>query len=193
MKLELFYPIKNPFLITQKFGQNLNSIYKTLNMAGHNGWDIVGNTGQIIRAAHDGIVTFTGEDNSAGLGVVIRTLDQREYKDGAAYFKTIYWHCLPNSFLVKPGDIVKCGQPIARCDTTGAATGAHLHFGLKPISPGENDWTWYNYEQNNGFLGAIDPAPYWGGTYAEDYRSYSDQLSDIAKKVAELWKIIFNK
>ena len=193
MKLELFYPIKNPFIITQKFGQNLNPIYKELKMAGHNGWDIVGQTGQIIRAAHDGIVTFTGEDGSGGLGVVIRTLDQREYNDGSAYFKTIYWHCFPGSFLVKAGDIVKCGQPVAKCDTTGAATGAHLHFGLKPMRQGEQDWQWFNLEQDNGYNGAIDPFSYWSGMYAEDYRSFSDQLALIAKKVAELWKIVFNK
>lgn len=193
MKLELYYPLKNPSRVTQKFGENLIPLYKELKMSGHNGWDIFGNTGQVIRAAHDGVVVFTGEDGSGGLGVVVRTLNQREYMGAETYFKTIYWHCLPGSFFVKAGDIVKCGDPLAKCDTTGLATGAHLHFGLKPVKQGEQDWQWFNLEQDNGYFGAIDPDPYWKGMYAEDYRSISDQISLISKKVAELFKLIFNR
>lgn len=178
-KLELFYPVKNPFTVTQKFGENLNPLYKQLGLLGHNGWDIWGNYGQIIRAAHDGIVTFTGEDGSGGLGVVLRTLDKREYGDITAYYKTIYWHCKPGSFKVKAGDIVMVGDPLAECDTTGVATGAHLHFGLKPVAKGEQDWEWYNLEPANGYNGAIDPAPHWSGMYAEDFKSISSKLKQL--------------
>jgi len=167
-KLELWYPIKNPMYIAQGFGENLISLYKELGMVGHNGIDMVGYEGQAIYAAHDGVVTFAGDDGSAGLGVVIRTHDRRQYKDGESYFKTIYWHCKRGSILVRPDQYVKVGQKIAECDTTGFATGSHLHFGLKPIAPGEEDWMWSNIEQTNGYFGAIDPAPYWNGYYAVD-------------------------
>lgn len=190
MKLELFYPLKNPFFVSQKFGENLVPLYRNLGMLGHNGWDIVGQYGQIIRAAHDGIVTFTGEDGSAGLGVVIRTEDERDYKDGKAFFKTIYWHCEPNSFLVKPGDKVRVGDAIARCDTTGLAQGSHLHFGLKPMKQGEADWEWYNIEQNSGYFGAIDPAPYWSKLYAEDMRSMLDRFAIIKSILDNLKKVV---
>ena len=122
--------------------------------------DFQANDGDVILAAHDGIVTFTGEDGSGGLGVVIRTKDQFEYKDGQSYFKTIYWHIKAGTFMVHPNDEVKSGQPIAQADNTGMSTGTHLHWGLKPVYQGEQDWQWYNLEQDNGYNGAIDPEPY---------------------------------
>ena len=116
-KLELFYPLK-PNRVNQAFGSKLK-LYTDLGMSGHNGIDLFASDGQFIRAAHNGIVTFTGEDGSGGLGVVIRTLDEREYKNTTTYFKTIYWHIKTSSFRVKAGDIVKCGQILAGADNTG--------------------------------------------------------------------------
>ncbi len=191
MKLELSYPLK-PKGINQPFG-NTDPKYTGLGLVGHNGIDFFATDNQSIRATHDGIVTFTGEDGAGGLGVVVRTQDKKEYNNGETFFKSIYWHLKPGTFQVKAGDIVKCGQILGGADNTGMSTGTHLHFGLKPIQQGEQDWIWYNLEHNNGYWGAIDPAPYWNGMYAEDYKTISDQLALIAKKVAELWKIIFNK
>lgn len=187
-KLELFYPIKNPFFVTQKFGDNLVPLYKQLGMLGHNGWDAIGEIGQPIYAAHDGIVTFAGEDGSGGLGIVVRTLDKFEYQGGESYFKSIYWHCKTGSFAVKAGEIVKVGQKLAECDTTGLAQGSHLHFGLKPLAQGEQEWQWTNLEQNNGYLGAIDPAPYWNGYFAVD----APQVLGIMRAMIELLKKVVN-
>ena len=187
-KLELWYPVKNPFIISQRFGENQVPLYKELGMLGHNGWDIVGNYGQIIRAAHEGIVTFTGEDGSGGLGVVIRTQNQYDYNGGRAYFKSIYWHCKPQSFRVKVGDTVDIGTVLAECDTTGKASNSHLHFGLKPVNKGEEDWQWYNIEQDNGYLGAIDPISYWNGNYAVD----AMLILSILKSMVEALKKLIN-
>lgn|SRR3990167_2497627 len=189
-KLELFYPVKNPCFRTQGFGEHLVD-YSSYGMIGHNGWDIVGTLGQLCRAAHDGEVVFAGEDNSAGLGIVIRTLNKREFGAGEAYFKTIYWHLKPGSVRVTAGQKVRVGDLLAECDTTGKVTGTHLHFGLKPVTQGEADWQWFNLEQKNGYLGAIDPAPFWTGLYAEDVRSWYDQLAIIRSKLAELVKVVF--
>jgi murein DD-endopeptidase MepM/ murein hydrolase activator NlpD len=71
-KLELFYPL-DTILVTQGFGENLHPLYASLGMLGHNGIDFCAMNGTPIRAAHDGIVTFAGEDGSAGLGSVLRT------------------------------------------------------------------------------------------------------------------------
>ena len=193
MKLELFYPLKSPSYVSQGFGENLNEFYEKLGMKGHNGIDIVGNEGQVCRTAHDGIVTFAGEDSSGGLGIVIRTQDKRMGNDGReSYWKTIYWHLKLNSFKVKPGDVVKVGDPIAECDTTGMVTGTHLHFGLKSIIQGEQEWEWMNLEQNNGYFGAVDPAPYWNGIYAEDaqgvlsiYKSILQTLISILENLKQ--------
>lgn len=167
-KFELWYPLKNPFYITQLFGENKAPFYRELGMLGHNGVDFRAYDGQSIRAAHEGIVTFTGEDGSGGLGVVVRTEQQYEYNGQEVYFKSIYWHFKPNSFKVKAGDRVKVGDILALADNTGMSRGTHLHFGLKPVLKGEEDWAWFNFEQNNGYFGAIDPNPYWNKYFAED-------------------------
>ena len=76
------------------------------------------------------------------------------------------------------------------------ATGSHLHFGLKPQLKGENDWTWYNVEQNNGYNGSIDPAPYWNGYYAEDAQtiiSIMGQQISILQKLVSLMKLALGK
>jgi murein DD-endopeptidase MepM/ murein hydrolase activator NlpD len=192
MRFELWYPIK-PSIITQPFGVNGDFYQKNgINILGHNGVDLVASDGQVCRAAHDGVVTFTGEDSKGGLGVVLRTFDEYDYQDGSAYYKTIYWHLKPNTFKVKPGQEVKVGDALAECDNTGLSTGTHLHFGLKPVAKtGEEDWAWQNIEQNNGYLGAIDPAPYFNGYYAEDavfVIAIMNQIIETLKKVVDLLK-----
>lgn len=162
MNLKLYWPLSE-IRVTQYFGENQTPLYKQLGLLGHTGIDLVAPDGTPVLASHDGIVTFTGEDGSGGLGVVIRTLEAFAYKDGPSFYKTIYWHLAKNSFKVKPGDTVQAGQTIALADNTGASTGSHLHFGLKPIAQGEQDWQWDNIEQNNGYKGAIDPLPYITG------------------------------
>lgn len=163
MQLRLGYPV-DPVHFSQHFGVCSGEsceIYKGLGLAGHNGIDFKAVHGQLIYAAHDGVVTFTGEDSSAGYGVVIRTHERFDYNNKSAYFKTIYWHIMTTGTRVKAGQSVKRGDIIALADNTGLSTGDHLHFGLKPVYAGERTWEWYNVEQNNGFKGAIDPTSYF--------------------------------
>ena len=193
-KFELWYPVKNPFVISQKFGENPEFYQREYDMKSHNGWDIVGVVGQIIRASHDGIVTFTGEDGRGGLGVVVRSEEKYWYEpiQEWVYFKTVYWHCLPGSFAVKPGDKVKIGTALAKCDSTGFTGNSHLHFGLKPVLKGEQDWEWYNLEQNNGWFGSIDPEPFFNKYYAEDAQlvlSILSKIKELLLKVVSLLKL----
>ena len=188
MKLELFYPTDD-YLVFQRFGEchpNVCEWYHNLGLAGHNGEDIRAYTGQIVRAAHDGVVTFAGEDGSGGYGVVLRTHDRRNYKEGVSYFKTIYWHLKADSVFVKAGKNVAVGDIIAFANNTGMSTGSHLHFGLKPLYQGEQDWQWWNTEQENGYKGAIDPAPYWSELHAYTYASIRAQLHEVALQVASI-------
>lgn len=74
--------------------------------------------------------------------------------------KTIFWHLKKGTLKVTASQKVKTGDLIAEADNTGMSTGSHLHFGLKPVYQGENAWDWTNADQNNGYKGAIDPAPY---------------------------------
>ena len=189
MKLELWFPCK-PLKINQVFGINPD-VYKPLGLNGHNGIDFGAYHGQPVRAAHEGIVVYAGMDSKEGIGVVIRTIKPFDYNGETAYFKTIYWHLI-NNVPVKVGQVVKFGDIIGYADNTGFSTGDHLHFGLKPQAKGENDWTWWNIEQNNGYAGSIDPIPYFNGFCAEDGRSWFAQLAEISKKVAQLL-LLFKK
>lgn len=170
-KFELFYPL-DQWKITQEFGANDVDLYRQLGMKGHNGLDLVASDGEVVRAAHDGRVTFVGYDGTAGLSITIRTEEKYSYVGGEAYFKTVYLHLKKGSVLVTAGEKVNAGNIIARADNTGYSTGSHLHFGVKPIDHGEAEWDWQNVEQNNGYKGAIDPAQFLNGIYARKMGYY---------------------
>ena len=62
-------------------------------------------------------------------------------------YYTVYAHL--NSTLVKVGDKVKSGQPIAKEGSTGYSTGPHLHFSI-----------WKGYPYRSGST-SINPATYF--------------------------------
>jgi len=82
-----------------------------------------------IHAAADGVVAFSGDGGSYGNMVILR------HKNGLF---TVYGHA--SKLLVKKGKYVKRGQKIALVGSTGASTGAHLHFEVKStekhVNPG---------------------------------------------------------
>ena len=180
--MKLYYPVRKPVIWNQRFGENATSVYKNLGLIGHNGIDFYALDGFPIYAAHDGVVTYTGHDGSGGLGVVLRG------QEGTEYFKTIYWHLKEGSIKVKPDQQVKTGDLLALADNTGMSTGAHLHFGLKFIAQGEAEWAWFNLNHDNGYLGAIDPEPYFTGIHAIDVK-----ITSIQEKVVELLKLLIDK
>src|SRR3990167_10111528 len=123
MKLLLLYPTipniyqgKSYAHINQRFGENAISLYRELGLNGHNGLDLFATDGYPIYAAHNGVVTFAGDDGTGGLGIVIRTNEKFEYKGGEALIKSIYWHLKKDSIGVKYGDMVTAGQLIALAD-----------------------------------------------------------------------------
>lgn len=157
--MKLQHPLKY-VSVTQKFGENATPLYAQLGMKGHNGYDYHAPDGTPVLASHDGTVTYAGLDGSNGNLIVIMTDETHEYEGKQAYFKTLYAHLKTGTYKVTAGTKVKQGQVIAEADNTGASLGSHLHFGLKPVLPGEEAWQWYNLEQNNGYNGAIDPTPF---------------------------------
>lgn len=160
MKLKLEFPLKE-IVYNQTFGKNATPLYAQLGLKGHNGIDFKASDGTPVTSSHDGRVTYAGYDGAGGLVIVIRTEQEFESIDGvSSYWKSIYCHLKKDTLKVTGGQQVKVGQLIALADNTGASTGAHLHFGLKPIYKGEQDWQWDNVEQKNGYNGAVDPMPY---------------------------------
>ena len=87
----------------------------------HAGIDIRGARGQDILAAKDGVVAFCGP-TTTGYGTMV-VLDHGEG------VQTLYAHA--QKVLVKTGDPVTRGQPIALLGRTGNATTEHCHFEIR--------------------------------------------------------------
>jgi len=62
--------------------------------------------------------------------------------------------------LVKVGDWVKRGQLIGYCGTSGASTGAHLHYDI--FNTDKYGWTFYVYNRSLPWVKSIfsNPTPY---------------------------------
>lgn len=164
-------------------------IYESIGLkAGHNGIDFAFPMVSPVYAAHDGEVVYAGVDSNEGYGIVIRTNEPFEYEDKEAFYKTIYWHLKANGIMVRVGQKVETGDLIALGDNTGLSTGSHLHFGLKPQYQGENIWTWWNAEQENGYKGAINPQPFFDGYYPEDIRIFL-KIIELLKGFLKVVKI----
>ncbi|MDR0799738.1 MAG: peptidoglycan DD-metalloendopeptidase family protein [Dysgonamonadaceae bacterium] len=84
----------------------------------HYGTDIDLNTGDTVRAAFDGRVRLANyERKGYGNHLVVR------HPNG---LETVYAHL--SQYLVREGESVEAGQPIALGGSTGRSTGPHLHF-----------------------------------------------------------------
>ena len=98
------------------------------NQASHLGLDFAGAAGTRVLAVADGIVSHTGSDGGYGRLV--------EVTHGNGYV-TRYAHNA--KLLVKPGQTVKRGDPIALMGSTGRSTGTYVHFEVlrdgKPMNP----------------------------------------------------------
>jgi len=94
----------------------------------HTGVDLRAAEGAPIRAAAEGVVKAAGPRGGYGNAVEI------DHGDGTS---TLYAHA--SALLVKPGQRVTRGEPVALVGQTGQATGPHLHFELRrhdhPVDP----------------------------------------------------------
>lgn len=86
----------------------------------HGGIDIGGQTGDAIAAFADGVVEYTGKNDSYGLYLQI------DHGNGV---KSFYAHC--SKIVVTKGQTVSMGEKIAEIGSTGTSTGPHLHLELK--------------------------------------------------------------
>lgn len=94
----------------------------------HNGIDIDVPLGTTVRAAAAGKVYFAGDNEGYGTTVILRHADD---------YYSVYGHL--STILVKTGQFVEMGQPIAESGNTGTSTGPHLHFEVRngefPVDP----------------------------------------------------------
>lgn len=110
------WPLKGR--ITSWYGWRTNP-YSRKGREFHEGIDIAASYGSPVKAAGDGVVTYSGYKGSWGRLVII--------SHGYGYVSQ-YAH--NSSLLVKSGDKVKKGDIIARLGSTGRSTGPHVHFGV---------------------------------------------------------------
>jgi murein DD-endopeptidase MepM/ murein hydrolase activator NlpD len=119
-KDDLFLPVKG--IVTSEFGKR--------DGRPHKGIDIAADNGDPIYAVLDGKVVYAGTQRGYGNVVII------EHDD---LIMTVYAHNESN--LVRLGEKVKKGQPIATVGSTGNSTAPHLHFEYrvkgKAINPRE--------------------------------------------------------
>jgi murein DD-endopeptidase MepM/ murein hydrolase activator NlpD len=86
----------------------------------HGGLDLRARGGAPVYAAADGTVAMSGASGAYGNMVLL---------DHAGGLQTLYAHHERN--LVRAGETVRRGQPIALVGHTGNATGDHLHFEVR--------------------------------------------------------------
>lgn len=110
-------PLKHGF-ISSAFGRRTDPF--TGKKKHHKGVDFVGKRGSEVLAVAAGVVTQSGRTGGYGNVVDVR------HADGYA---TRYAHNQEN--LVKEGDRVEKGEPIAMLGSTGRSSGPHVHFEVR--------------------------------------------------------------
>jgi len=108
-------PISGDYKITSGYGKRIDPF--TGGLAQHEGLDFSAQIGTLILASGDGVVYKVGFHKEYGNFVEIK------HKSG---YKTRYAHA--SELLVKDGQDIKRGDPIARVGSTGRSTGPHLHY-----------------------------------------------------------------
>ena len=124
----LMWPTDGP--LTSRYGMRRHPIYHDLRF--HAGIDIGAPIGQVVVAAADGTVVFSGAESGYGTLVVV---DHGNV--GGKDLATAYAHM--SALLVGRGQVVHRGDVVGRVGSEGNSTGPHLHFEVRrdgdPVDP----------------------------------------------------------
>lgn len=188
MKLELWYPTRCPLNASNLFGAN-PAEYKPLGQIGHPGNDFECPSGTPLYAPCDGDAFYVS-DSLGGDGIYIRWPNNANPQ-----YNIILWHLFPptdtQEWKIKAdGSItpVKCGQLLAYTDNSGypkESTGPHLHLGVMPVQVGSG-FRVSALDPTNGYLGCVDPQPFYNGKFAEDYGTVKQVLDTEAAMTNEI-------
>jgi len=121
-------PLAGLARVSSGFGNRTDPFTGT--RAYHAGIDFPAPRGTTVMSAGYGKVTFVGQ--KSGYGNLVEVTH-------AAGLVTRYGHL--SAFLVKEGQVVNAGTPIAKVGSTGRSTGPHLHFEVRSkdqaVDPGK--------------------------------------------------------
>ena len=111
------------------FGVDTSSAVQDAPAWRHAGIDIAVARGTSVRAPQAGAVAEVGDYALTGKTLIL---------DHGQGVHSAYFHL--DTVLVREGDVVRKGAPLARVGATGLATGPHLHYGIyvhgKDVDPG---------------------------------------------------------
>ena len=108
-------------VLTSRFGLRRDPI--SGRMAFHGGLDLAAPRWTPVKAAHDGVVEFSGWAGGYGRLVVVRH---------AFGYRTFYGHLA--AYNVRPGKRIRRGGLLGRVGSSGYSTGPHLHFEIRHYS-----------------------------------------------------------
>jgi murein DD-endopeptidase MepM/ murein hydrolase activator NlpD len=190
MELELWYPVHQSINQTNLFGAN-SALYANLGQNGHPGLDFEAPSGTPLLSPVEGDAFYV-KDSLGGDGLWIRTPSNSNIQ-----YTVILWHMYPkgtpNFEFTIPTDgsltHVTVGQLLGYTDNSGyspipaesESTGPHLHVGVMPC-----DKTGAALEPHNGFLGCVDPAPFFNGKFAEEYVPLEEALAATRVVVSQI-------
>jgi murein DD-endopeptidase MepM/ murein hydrolase activator NlpD len=148
MDLGLVYPVRDPIVITQYWGENAAwyqdaSLHPGWSYPGHNGIDFAGWAGDVVLSVADARINKIGFE-SGGYGNYIRGLLPNGW--------WVYYAHLTD-VIVELGQKVKAGDVIGTVGATGFAIGTHLHLGLKDPAMEKKD--------PSGYKGYVNPLPFF--------------------------------
>lgn len=130
---KMLWPVKGYTRISSYYGNRKHPILNIKKF--HTGIDIPAPTGTNILAANDGKVIFSGSLGGYGNAVMI------DHFEGIV---TLYGH--NSKLLVSVGTIVRKGDVISKCGSTGMSTGPHLHFEIRKNGVYEDPLPWLKGE-----------------------------------------------
>ena len=105
-------------LLSSSYGERIHPLAGEQRF--HTGLDLRAREGTPVYASAAGRVTASGASGAYGNLVIL---------DHGADLQTLYAHNSRN--LVRVGDVVRRGQPVALVGHTGNATGDHVHFEVR--------------------------------------------------------------
>lgn len=127
----LQFPCSGYARVSSRFGSRSaplaggSSYHKGVDLAASTGTSIVSAESGTVIAVYKGCTHNYGKSRSCGCGGGFGNHVMISHGNGLV---TVYAHC--TSIYVNLGDTVTRGQTIATVGSTGASSGAHLHFGV---------------------------------------------------------------